>query len=416
MNDDFHRILFNYLVEAGLSDTAASYLNLAILLVIALVLAWFLDLLIWKVLRSLSLKLARKSKTNFDNFLVANRVPRYLAHIIPLSTLIEFVPFGFIGFDFAAEITMKFLHVLFVILALYVVKSVFTSINDYLKTKPRFRDKPMGSYMQVFMIFAWVVGIFTIFAIITEIKVWKFFTALGAGSAVILLIFKDSILGLVASIQVSINDMVRIGDWISFDKFGADGDVIEISLATVKVQNFDKTITTIPTYALISDSFKNWRGMQDSGGRRIKRALIISQKSIRFLSETDIAEFEKIQLIAPYLKTRNEQINSYNTSNNINKDLAINGRNLTNIGVFRKYVNDYLENHSAVNKGMTLMVRQLPPTPQGIPLEVYAFSSDKRWENYEYVMADIFDHLLAALPYFHLQVYEIPVPSISVEN
>lgn len=416
MNDDFHKILFNYLTEAGLSTTAASYLNLAILLIVALVLAWFLDLLIWKVLRSVSLRLARKSKTNFDNFLVANRVPRYLAHIVPLSILIEFVPFAFIGFDYAAEIVLKFLHVLFVVLALYVVKSVFTSINDYLKTKPRFRDKPMGSYIQVFMIFAWVVGIFTIFAIITEIQVWKFFTALGAGSAVILLIFKDSILGLVASIQVSINDMVRIGDWISFDKFGADGDVIEISLATVKVQNFDKTITTIPTYALISDSFKNWRGMQDSGGRRIKRALILSQKSIRFLSETELEEFEKIQLIAPYLKTRNEQINSYNTSNNINKGLAINGRNLTNIGVFRKYVNDYLETHSAINKGMTLMVRQLPPTPQGIPLEIYAFSSDKRWENYEYVMADIFDHLLAALPYFHLQVYEIPVSISAVEN
>ncbi|MGB2760424.1 MAG: mechanosensitive ion channel domain-containing protein [Maribacter stanieri] len=410
MKDDFHRILYNYLVEAGLTETSASYLNLTILLVIALVLAWFLDLIIWKVLRSVSLRLARKSKTNFDNFLVANRVPRYLAHILPLSILVELVPFGFIGFEYAAVIALKFLHVLFVVLTLYVVKSVFKSINDYLKTKPRFRDKPMGSYIQVFMIFAWVLGIFTIFAIITEIQVWKFFTALGAGSAVILLIFKDSILGLVASIQVSINDMVRIGDWISFDKFGADGDVIEISLATVKVQNFDKTITTIPTYALISDSFKNWRGMQEAGGRRIKRALIISQKSIRFLSEADVEEFQKIQLIQPYLTTRSEQINTYNTSNNINKDLAINGRNLTNIGVFRKYVNDYLQNHSAVNKGMTLMVRQLPPTPQGIPLEIYAFSSDKRWENYEYVMADIFDHLIAALPYFHLQVYEIPVP------
>ncbi|MEP2279527.1 mechanosensitive ion channel domain-containing protein, partial [Maribacter sp.] len=207
--------------------------------------------------------------------------------------------------------------------------------------------------------------------------------------------------------------MVRIGDWISFDKFGADGDVIEISLATVKVQNFDKTITTIPTYALISDSFKNWRGMQESGGRRIKRALIISQKSVRFLTDTDVTEFKKIQLIQPYLNTIHEQIKTYNTENDIDKELAINGKNLTNIGVFRKYVNDYLQNHSAVNKGMTLMVRQLAPTPQGIPLEIYAFSTDKRWENYEYIMADIFDHLLAALPYFQLQVYEIPVPIAS---
>ncbi|SIQ42496.1 mechanosensitive ion channel family protein [Maribacter ulvicola] len=410
MNDDFHRILYNYLTETGLSDNVAAYANLAILFVIALLLAYSLDLIIWKILRSVSVRIARKSKTNFDNFLVANRVPRYIAHIIPLSIMVELVPFAFIGFDYAEKIVLKFLNVLFVILTLYIVKSVFTSINDYLKTKPRFRDKPMGSYIQVFMIFAWVVGIFTIFAIITEIQVWKFFTALGAGSAVILLIFKDSILGLVASIQVSINDMVRIGDWISFDKFGADGDVIEISLATVKVQNFDKTITTIPTYALISDSFQNWRGMQESGGRRMKRALIISQNSIRFLSDADVEEFQKIQLIQPYLISRSEQINTYNTANNINKDLALNGRNLTNIGVFRKYVNDYLQSHSAVNKNMTLMVRQLAPTPQGIPLEVYAFSADKRWENYEYVMADIFDHLLAALPYFQLQVYEIPVP------
>ena len=176
MKDDFHRILYNYLVEAGLNETSASYLNLTILLVIALVLAWFLDLIIWKVLRSVSLRLARKSKTNFDNFLVANRVPRYLAHILPLSILVELVPFGFIGFEYAAIIALKFLHVLFVVLTLYVVKSVFKSINDYLKTKPRFRDKPMGSYIQVFMIFAWVLGIFTIFAIITEIQVWKFFT------------------------------------------------------------------------------------------------------------------------------------------------------------------------------------------------------------------------------------------------
>jgi len=408
MNDEFHRILYNYLLKTGINEVLASYLNLFILFIGALVVAWFLDLIIWKILRFVSLRFARKSRTNFDNFLVANRVPRFLAHIIPLSFLTKIIPFAFIEFDYAGRMALKSLHILFVVLILFVVKSVFRSINDYLKTKPQFRDKPMGSYIQVFMIFAWVVGIFTIFAIITEVKVWKFFTALGAGSAVILLIFKDSILGLVASIQVSINDMVRIGDWISFDKYGADGDVIEITLATVKVQNFDKTITTIPTYALISDSFKNWRGMQVSGGRRIRRALIISQKSIRFLSESDVSEFQKIQLIRPYLETRTEQINSYNTTHDINKDISINGRNLTNIGVFRKYVNDYLESHPAINKRMTLMVRQLPPTPQGLPLEVYAFSSDKRWENYEYVMADIFDHLFAALPYFGLEVYEIP--------
>ncbi|WP_289063086.1 mechanosensitive ion channel domain-containing protein [uncultured Zobellia sp.] len=408
MEEGLHRLLYDYLLKTGMSDSLASYLNLVIVLVAALILAWFLDLIIWRVLRYISLRFARKSKTNFDNFLVINKVPRYVAHIIPLLILFEFIPFAFFHFDYAGQLALKLLQILFVILTILIVKSLFTSTNDYLKTKPRFRDKPMDSYIQVFMIFAWFIGILTIFAIITDVLIWKFFTALGAGSAVILLIFKDSILGLVASIQVSINDMVRIGDWITFEKFGADGDVIEITLATVKVQNFDKTITTIPTYSLISDSFKNWRGMEVSGGRRIKRALIISQKSIRFLTDEDMESLEKIQLIQPYLINQNEQINSYNTTNKIDKNLAINGRNLTNIGVFRKYVNDYLQNHSAVNKGMTLMVRQLAPTAQGIPLEIYAFSADKRWENYEYIMADIFDHLLAALPYFNLEVFELP--------
>ncbi len=409
MEDGVYRILYNYLLKTGMGENIASYLNLLILLIGAIILAGLLDFIIWKMLRSVSVRLARRSETNFDVFLVAHKVPRYVAHIIPLLLLFELVPIAFIGFGYGGSIAMKILQILFVVLSLYTVKRLLRSTNDYLKTKPRFRDKPMDSYVQVSTIFAWIVCILTIFAIITGVEIWKFFTALGAGSAIILLIFKDSILGLVASIQVSINDMVRIGDWITFDKYGADGDVIEITLATVKVQNFDKTITTIPTYALISDSFKNWRGMQESGGRRIKRALIISQKSIRFLSDEDVELLKKIQLIQPYLIDRSEQINTYNTENERNKELAINGRNLTNIGVFRKYVNDYLQNHSAINKDMTLMVRQLAPTAQGIPLEIYVFSADKRWQNYEYVMADIFDHLLAALPYFKLEVFELPL-------
>ncbi len=212
-------------------------------------------------------------------------------------------------------------------------------------------------------------------------------------------------MGFVASIQVSINDMVRIGDWISFDKYGADGDVIEINLATVKVQNWDKTITTIPTYALISDSFKNWRGMMDSGGRRIKRALIIKQESIHFLTKDDIESLKKIEMITEYLENRDKAIESFNTDNQIDKSILINGKNLTNIGVFRKYMDNYIHQHSGINKDMTIMVRQLA---QGLPIEVYAFSSDKRWANYEYIMADIFDHLLAAIPYFDLEGFELP--------
>ena len=416
MDKNLGRLLYNYLLETGMGEDLAAYINLFVLLIVVLILVLFLDILIWKILRWLSVRLARKSKNNFDNFLVAHRVPRYVAHIVPLTILLEFVPVAFADFDYAEGIAMKTLKILFVLLTLIIFRKSFQSLNGYLKTLAKFRDKPINSYVQVFMIFAWIIGILTIFAIVTDTTVWKFFTALGAASAVVLLIFKDSILGFVASIQVTINDMVRIGDWISFEKYGADGDVVEISLATVKVQNFDKSTTTIPTYALISDSFKNWRSMQDSGGRRIKRSLIIRQKSIRFLTEEEIEKLKKIQLVEAYIGTRNEQIRTYNKENSINKELLVNGRNLTNFGVFRKYVTNYLESHSAINKDMTLMVRQLQPTSQGIPLEVYAFSSDKRWENYEYVMADIFDHLLAALPYFSLEIYELPVSLDHIHN
>jgi len=320
----------------------------------------------------------------------------------------ELLPAVFIDFQYAENIAVKIVYILGIILVLYIARSLLNSIRDYLKTLTQFRDKPIDSYIQVFMIFAWIAGLMTIFAILTDTTIWKFLTAMGAASAIILLVFKDSILGFVASIQVSINDMVRIGDWISFEKYGADGDVTEINLATVKVQNWDKTITTIPTYALISDSFKNWRGMSESGGRRIKRAIIIKQKGIKYLTEEDVERLKDVQLIKDYLISASEKIRSFNEQNEIDTSLAINGRHLTNIGVFRKYIQTYLEKHSALNKEMTLMTRQLDPTPQGIPIEIYAFSSDQRWQNYEYIIADIFDHVLAAVPYFDLEIFELP--------
>lgn len=402
-----HRI-YEYLKGLGMNDGLASGLNLIALLLAALALAFLLDLVIWKVLRFSTIRLARRSKTHFDDILVTNRVPRYLAHVLPLLIVLEVIPLIFADYPYWGAVALKSFQILGIFLILKIIKQLLRSVRDYLKTLDRFKDKPIDSYIQVFMIFAWIAGFLTIFALMTGTTIWKFFTALGAASAIILLIFKDSILGLVASIQVSANDMVRIGDWVTFQKYGADGDVIEINLATVKVQNFDKTITTIPTYALISDSFQNWRGMQESGGRRIKRALILKQETIKFLTDNDVEKLKKIQLIEKYLTLRGDKIKEHNTQHNIDKQLAINGRNLTNLGVFRKYVESYLESHSAINKKMTLMSRQLPPTPQGLPLEIYAFSSDKRWENYEYIMADIFDHLLASVPYFELELFELP--------
>lgn len=404
----FKHFIYDYLINYGASENLAKYLNMLALLVLLMLILVVTDFIIRKSIRNTFSRLATRSKTKFDDLLITNQVPKNIAHIIPLLIAIELVPlvlYDFTSFEVPVE---KGLKVCAILLTIWIVKSLLNTIKDYFKTLPRLKDKPIASYTQVFMIFAWLAGFMSALAVITGIPFFTFLTGLGAVSAVIILVFKDTILGFVASIQVSINDTVRINDWITFEKYGADGDVIEITLATVKVQNFDKTITTIPTYALISDSFKNWRGMTNANGRRIKRAIVIKQTSVKYLTETDLIKIKNIQLLKNYIEDRENDINSFNSAHNINKDLLINGRNLTNIGVFRKYIDCYLNNHSAINKDMMIMARQLAPTSQGIPIEIYTFSSDKRWENYEYIIADIFDHLMASVPYFDLEIYELP--------
>jgi miniconductance mechanosensitive channel len=405
---EFENLLYDYLVETGISEESAKYLNMVILLSVTIFTAFLVHYIIRRILLSIFMRFSSKTKTHFDDLLLKNKAPKNIAHIIPLIFTLKFIPIIFKDFPYFENFVQKGFQVFTIILVLWIVRSLLNTIKDYLKTLPNLRDKPIDSYIQVFMIFAWAIGILSAFAIITGIEFIKFITTIGAASAVIILIFKDTILGFVASIQVSINDMVRIGDWITFEKYGADGDVIEINLSTVKVQNFDMTITTIPTYALISDSFKNWRGMTDSGGRRIKRSLNIKLDSIHYITNEELDSFKKIQSITNYLETRQTDIDAFNTKNNINKELLLNGRNMTNIGVFRKYIETYIENHSGTNKEMMVMVRQLAPETQGIPLEIYAFSSDKRWQNYEYIMSDIFDHVIAAVPYFNLEIFELP--------
>jgi miniconductance mechanosensitive channel len=406
--DNINHLVYNYLKGLGATDALAKNFNMLALALVLILVIFIADFVVRKLLRTIITLFARRSKTKFDDLLVINKTPRNIAHIVPLLIALSFLPVVFADFPLVEAFFERALKVFAIVLTLWVIRSILNTLKDYFKTLPRLKDKPIDSYIQVFMIFSWIIGVFSAIALITRIPFLNFLTGLGAASAIILLVFRDTILGFVASIQVSVNDMVRIGDWITFEKYGADGDVIEINLATVKVQNFDKTITTIPTYALISDSFKNWRGMRNSGGRRIKRALSIKQSSIKYLSEDDVFVLSNIQLIAPYLENRQRDISNFNRQNNINKNLLINGRNLTNIGVFRKYIDSYLKNHSALNKDMMIMARQLAPTEYGMPMEIYAFSSDKRWENYEYIMADIFDHLIAALPYFDLEIFELP--------
>lgn len=389
-------------------ETLASYASLAINIVVLSILAYFIFTVFRYVLVRALIIMARRTKTRFDDLLVSNKTAKYISHLIPLLFVYKSVPIILQNFVYWEGIFGKLIAIYIVFLGLWIIKTILHAFRDHLKTNPSFSDKPIDSYIQVIMIILWIFGFIVIVSKIFDISTNAMLGTFGAVSAIILLIFRDTILGFVASVQVSLNDMVRIGDWITFDKFGADGDVIEINLATVKVRNFDNTTTTIPTYSLISDSFRNWRGMLDSKGRRIKRHILIKAQSIRFLKESELEELKRIQLITKYIDSRQSEINKFNTSHDIDKSLLINGRNMTNFGLFRKYITQYLSQYPGLNKDMILLCRQLQPTPQGIPLEIYTFSNDKRFENYEYIMADIFDHIFASITYFDLEIYEMP--------
>jgi miniconductance mechanosensitive channel len=389
-------------------ETFSSYLSLLLNILILSLLAYSIFLVFRIVLVRAMIFVAQKTKTKFDDLLVSNKTAKYIAHLIPLLFIYKSVPIILENFVYWESIFGKLVGVYIVLLSLWIIKTVFNALKDYLKQNPTYSDKPIDSYIQVIMIVLWVVGFVIIVSKIFDISTGKMLGTFGAISAIIILIFRDTILGFVASVQVSLNDMVRIGDWITFDKFGADGDVIEINLATVKVRNFDNTTTTIPTYSMISDSFRNWRGMLNSDGRRIKRHILIKANSIRFLKDNELNELKKIQLVSAYIEKRQIEIEKYNTSHQVDKSLMINGRNMTNFGLFRKYITQYLSQYPGLNKDMILLCRQLQPTSQGIPLEIYAFSNDKRFENYEFIMADIFDHIFASIPYFSLEIYEMP--------
>ena len=404
---DYSCLFQNYLVNQGMAVEWAIFLNVLINCAIVITAVIILDIVFRKFIIEIFRAFSDKTKTTFDDYLVKSNFPRFIAHLLPLGIVWYLIPIIFIESPFMTNLLQIAAKVYLVILCVLIFRSILRTTRNYLEENEHYRDKPMESYVQVMMIFAWGIGIFWTVQLLTGFSVVSL-TTLGAASAVILLIFKDTILGFVASIQVSVNDIVRIGDWITFSKFGADGYVTEINLATVRVQNWDNTYTTIPTYSLIADSFQNWRGMQESDGRRIKRSIYIKQSSIKFLSVKDVERLKKIQLIKPYLEHRQRDVDRYNERNEINKELLINGRNQTNLGVFRYYADAFLNENSAINKDLFLMVRHLAPTDKGIPVEIFCFSKDKRWVNYEHIQADIFDHLLAAIPYFDLEVFELP--------
>ena len=403
-----NNLFYDILVGLEIPAFYALIINMILVGLLIIVGVLLLNYISKTFVRNLLEKISINSKNNFDNFLVENNIHIHLSRLVPFVFLYWIIPLWLEEYTDLLSYSKLVLELYFIFLIVWIIRSFFNASKKFLKTLDSFKDKPIDSFVQVAMILVWFTAIIFIFSILTGKEVSTFLTAMGALSAVILLIFKDTILGFVASIQLSSNDLIRIGDWITMKQFGADGDVIEINLSSVKVQNFDKTITTIPTYKLISDSFKNWRGMSDSKGRRIKRALLIKGSSIRFMTDKDLLELEEISLIKDYIKSIKLEIKEHNSKLDIVKRIKVNGRNLTNIGLFRKYTENYLQNNNNISKEMTIMCRQLTPTSQGVPLEIYAFITDKEWKSYENIVSDLFDHLLASLESFDLELFELP--------
>lgn len=379
--------------------------GMLIALILASLIVWFISRFI--LIRVMHL-IAGKSRTEWDDHLINNRVFRGLALLVPLMFMEYFLSITFYHYPDIQESLVKISSALIIAAFIVIVNRTLNAVRDIMMEADGIKDKPVQSYTQILKIVLSGILIISMFSVLTGKSPVFFLTSLGAISAVLLLIFKDTILGFVGSIQLSANNMIRIGDWITMEKFGADGDVEEINLATVKVRNFDRTITTIPTYSFISDSFKNWRGMEESDGRRIKRAIKIQIGSVKFASPLLIDHLKKIELLQDFVTKRQAEIDKYNADRGFVGDKAINGRQQTNLGLFRKYIHYYLHRREEINTDMILMVRQLEPTEHGIPLEVYCFSRSKEWEVYEGVVADIFDHLFSVIEMFELVAFERP--------
>ena len=404
--------LYNYSFEKlqalNLSGNTLHFLNTAIWVIILILAFLIIHWVTNKLIINKVVKFILNTKNQIDDFLIKNKTLNHIGSYIPLIVLKIFIPIVFKPFPNTAEVLATIINILMLLAFLRIVHSGFKTAKDVLALKPAFKDKPLNSYLQVIDIVLYFIGGSFIFSIITGTDPKSFFISLGTASAILMLVFKDTILGLVASIQVSTNDSVRVGDWIEMPRHGADGDVIEINLNNIKVQNFDKTITTIPTYLLLSEAFKNWRGMQDAGGRRVKRALNVKISSIRFMTDEEINGLYKIEILKEFIDQRKTEIQQYNEVNQIDVNMPVNGRRMTNVGLFRAYITQYLRHNPNIHSGMTLMVRQLQPTEKGLPLELYMFTNSTVWGEYESIISNIFDHLFAAVKFFDLEIFESP--------
>ncbi len=393
----------DWLDGAGLGGFAGPVATIVFACGVAVV-CFLVNLLAKRVLVTSLHRIAARTQTDWDDFFVRRRVFTRLSHLAPAAVI--YAASGLFGTwgSVAENVAVAYMG----LGVLLVVGSALDAVVDIYRTYEVSRDRPIQGYIQALKIFIFVVGGIAVLAALIDQSPWKLLSGIGAMTAIILLIFKDTILGFVAGIQLSANDMVRIGDWIEVPKYGADGDVMDITLHHVKVQNWDKTISTIPTYALVGDSFRNWRGMQDSGGRRIKRSVYIDMNSVSFCTDEAMARFGAFAFLGPYVDGKRGELAEWNEQHGFDMSEPVNGRRMTNLGTFRAYVREYLRNHPLVHQDMTLLVRHLAPTENGLPIEIYVFTNDIVWANYEAIQADIFDHILAVIPEFGLRVHQTP--------
>ncbi len=404
LNNYFDSLLNQLNVPLSIAHPMKGLLFIVLLILLCVVVNWMAKRIILSVVG----KMVRKSKNLWDDVFLEKKVFHRLSHLAPVMVIYWIGPAFMSDFPNMVSYTYLATNIYIIFMILIIFYALLDVVGAIYESYDISKSRPIKGYLQVAKIIAGMIAAIFILSAILQRSPIYFFTGLGAITAILLLVFKDTILGFVAGIQVTANNLVQIGDWIEMPKYGADGDVLDISLHTVRIQNFDRTITTIPTYALVSDSFKNWRGMVMTGGRRIMRDINIDLRTIKLCDEEMLERFEKIHLLKDYIHQKRIEIENYNAQYDLDSNTPLNGRRMTNIGTFRAYITRYLERHPKIHKGLISMVRQMPSGEKGVPLQVYAFTNDTNWVNYEAIQADIFDHILSVAPYFDLKVFQFP--------
>ena len=408
MFEKYINLLEEIFTEIGFSEKISGFISEIISVITLFIVAIIIYVIVVYIIKKTIHIFIKKTHSQRDDILIKNNVFSRLCLIIPAYIIRNFVTAALPSYPVLASTIVIVTKIYEVFIYSRVLDAILTTLNDIYDTYEISKSKPIKGFIQVLKIIIYLVCLLLVVAILTQKQLSNILIGLGTLSAVLMLVFKDPILGFVGGLQLTINDMLRIGDWIVMEKSKADGEVLEIGLTTVKVQNWDKTITTIPTYTLISDSFTNWRGMENSGGRRIARSFVIDADTVKFCTPEMLERFKKFQLISKYIEDKEKEIEEYNKYNNIDTSNLVNGRRQTNIGIFRAYLHEYIKDCPYINKDMTFMVRQLAPTEYGIPIQIYAFSSNKEWISYENIQSDIFDHVFAVVSMFDLKIYQRP--------